>query len=336
MRRLHTIDAIYTHTEGEPTCIVTGGIVYPASSDILAKRRFLEENYDWLRRMLMQEPRGHHDMYGVFVTPPAEPGMHAGTIWMNGSEFMHTCGHGTIGTSMALIATGIVPAGEGLTEVRFETTAGAVSAEVSVSGGRVEWSRYRNVPTFMVREGVEFDVPEVGALKADIVFSGNFFALIDWHGKDPKIRPENGSFFSRIGLAARTRLRELIPVQHPLFPHINAISTITFYHEPTWPGARYRCAHVFGQGQVDRSPGGAGTAAMVTMLESRGMIKIGEPVIAEGILGSGVFEGCLVAETRVADHRALVPLIKGKANIVGQARWLIDPEDPVGKGFTIG
>ena len=336
MRQIHTIDAIYTHTEGEPTCIVTGGIVYPAGSDILAKRRFLEENYDWLRCALMQEPRGHKDMYGVFVTPPSTPGMHAGTIWMNGSEFMHTCGHGTIATSMALVATGLVPADEGITEVRFETTAGPVSADVAVGPAGVEWSRYRNVPTFMVREGVEIEVPDVGAIKADIVFSGNFFALIDWHGRSPKIRPENGSVFARIGVAARQRLRELVPVQHPLFPHINAISTITFYHEPTHAGARYRCAHVFGDGQVDRSPGGAGTAAMLAMLESRGQIKLGETVLAEGILGSGTFEGCLIEATTVASTRAVVPQIKGRANIVGHGRWRIDRADPVGKGFLIG
>jgi proline racemase len=336
MRRIHTIDTIYTHTEGEPTCIVTGGIIYPAGSDILAKRRFLEENYDWLRCALMQEPRGHKDMYGVFVTPSSTPGMHVGTIWMNGSEFMHTCGHGTIATSMALVATGLVPATREITEVRFETTAGPVSAEVSVGADGVEWSRYRNVPTYMVREAVEFDLPEVGAVKADIVFSGNFFALIDWHGRSPKIRPEHGSTFARLGVAARSRLRELVRVQHPLFPHINAISTITFYHEPTRIGAKYRCAHVFGDGQVDRSPGGAGTAAMLAMLESRGKIRLGETVVAEGILGAGTFEGCLVEETKVGPHRAVIPQIKGRANIVGHARWLIDPDDPVGKGFVIG
>jgi proline racemase len=93
---------------------------------------------------------------------------------------------------------------------------------------------------------------------------------------------------------------------------------------------------VFGQGQVDRSPGGAGTAAMLAMLEARGEIKLGEPVIAEGILGSGVFEGRLVEETRVADQRAVVPQIKGRANIIGTARWLIDSDDPIGKGFIVG
>jgi len=336
MRSIHTIDTIYTHTEGEPTCIVTGGIVYPAGSDILGKRRFLEENYDWLRQALMQEPRGHKDMYGVFVTPPAVEGAHAGTIWMNGAEFMHTCGHGTIGTSMALVASGFVAAQPGITEVRFETTAGLVSADVSVGPGGVEWSRYRNVPTFMWREGVEIDLPEVGVVKADVIFSGNFFALIDWRGKSPKIRPENGSVFARLGVAARTLLRQKVPVQHPLYPYINSIATITFYHEPSRPEARYRCAHVFGDGQVDRSPGGAGTAAMIAMLEARGEVKIGESVIAEGILGSGTFEGVLVEETRVGSHRAVVPLIKGRANIVGHARWLLDPDDPVGRGFVIG
>jgi proline racemase len=111
--RALNVDVLYTHTLGEPTCIVQSDIPYPDGADVLGKRKFLEENYDWLRKALMQEPRGHKDMYGVFLAPPTTAEFDAGTIWMNGLDFMHTCGHGTIGLSIAMIEAGL-KAREGL------------------------------------------------------------------------------------------------------------------------------------------------------------------------------------------------------------------------------
>lgn len=329
------IDVIYTHTQGEPTCIVHGGVLYPGGTDILAKRRFLEAEYDWLRKALLQEPRGHKDMYGVFLTPSATPEADAGTIWMSGLDFMHTCGHGTIALGMAMVATGLKPATGDTTTIRFETTAGAVSAEVRSNEREVEWCRYQNVPTFIVEEGVTLELPDYGEVRADIVFCGNYFGIIDWHRSTLKICPENASRFSELGLRARAILNDKVQVRHPLYPHIDKIETITFYHEPTRPDARYRSTHVFGQGQLDRSPGGAGTAAMAALLEHRGDLAIGEAIHAEGLLGADTFEACLIGETEVAGRRAVVPTIKGTANIVGSAKWLIDPDDPVGMGFVV-
>ena len=68
------IDVIYTHAEGEPTCIVHGGTTYSFGLDIIDKRRVLERNYDWVRRARMRAPRGNNDIFGVFVTLPSGPG----------------------------------------------------------------------------------------------------------------------------------------------------------------------------------------------------------------------------------------------------------------------
>jgi proline racemase len=335
MRKNHQIDVTYTHTLGEPTCVVYSGVSYPAGATILEKRRHLEENYDWLRRALMQEPRGHRDMYGVFVTPPSEPGFDAGTIWMNGLGFMHTCGHGTIGLSMAMVAMGLKPATGDITVLRYETTAGPVIAEVKSGEIAVEWCRYQNVPTFIVEENVPLEITGHGRFRADVIFCGNYFGVIDWRSSQLKISPENASTFAAIGLTARSILNRKVKVQHPLYPHIDAIETVTFYHEPTNPKARYRSTHVFGQGQLDRSPGGAATAAMLALLEHRSELRIGEIIHAEGLLGIGTFEGQLTAETEVAGRRAVIPTIKGAANIIGSAKWHFDPDDLVGRGFVV-
>ena len=182
---------------------------------------------------------------------------------------------------------------------------------------------------------MSIELPEFGEVKADIVFGGNYFAIIEWPHPKWKITPENGSFFSRLGILAKKLIREKVKLQHPTQRHITQLDFITFYHEPTNPEALYRNVHVFSDGKLDRSPGGTGTSAMMAMLEARGRLRIGQHIQSEGLLGSGTFEGCLIRETQIGNHRAVVPTIKGKANIIGYAKWLIDPNDPVGAGFVI-
>ena len=335
MKTTNVYDVIYTHTEGEPLCIVHSGITYPFGSDILAKRRFLEESYDWLRRALMREPRGHHDMFGVFVTPPSSADTDAGLIWIDGDRFVDMCGHGTIGLSMAMVANGLTqPAGE-LTTIRFETTAGPVRAEVRSGDRGVEWSSFENVPAFVAAPDVALDLPEIGAVKADISFGGNYFCQIDLSGTDVRIRPESGRQLSELGLAAKAQINERIQVEHPTQPHIDTINFVTFFHEPERADSLYRCVHVFSDGKLDRSPGGTGTSAMLAKFVRSGDVVIGQTIRSEGLLGGGQFEGCAIRETQIADQQAIVPTVKGTASMLGYAKWTIDPDDPIGAGFVV-
>ena len=102
MRMNHFLDVIYTHTEGAPTCIIHGGITWPPGSSILEKLRYAEANLDWLRRAIMLEPRGHKDMYGVFLVPPSQPGFDAG------DAVRHPAERG--GLALELLAGGILVA----------------------------------------------------------------------------------------------------------------------------------------------------------------------------------------------------------------------------------
>ena len=332
----NTFDVVYTHTEGEPLCIIHSGIPYPPSSSILEKRRFLEQHYDWLRLALMREPRGHRDMFGVFLTPPSSPDYDAGLIYIDGTQYSHMCGHGTIAVGMGMVALGLVPRGDsGRTTIRFETTAGLVVAEVANEGDDVLWTRFENVPAYVAAQDVPFELPGVGDLKADIVWGGNYFGIIDLRGTSLRIAPENGSELSRLGIMAREQLRSKVAIQHPASPHINNFNFVTFWHEPTIEGAFYKNVHVFSAGQLDRSPGGTGTSAMMAMFEARGALKIGSPIRSEGLLGTGTFEGCLVDETSLNGTRAVRPTVKGTAGLLGTARWTIDRSDPVAAGFLV-
>ncbi|NPC54409.1 proline racemase family protein [Caenimonas soli] len=336
MQKQDTFDVIYTHTEGEPLCIIHSGIPYPPGSSILEKRAFLEERYDWLRLALMREPRGHKDMFGVFLTPPSGPGFDAGLIYIDGTEYSHMCGHGTIAVSMAMVALGLVPRGEnGMTKIRFETTAGLVVSEVASEGNEVLWTRFENVPAYVAERDVPVDLPGYGKVAADIVWGGNYFGIIDLSTTKLRISPNNGTELARLGVLARDQINAQKRLQHPTQAHVNNLNFVTFWHEPTIEGAFYKNVHVFSAGQLDRSPGGTGTSAMMAMFEARGKMGLNQPIRSEGLLGSGTFEGCLLGVVDLNGTRAVRPTVKGTASIVGTARWVIDRKDPVGAGFLI-
>jgi len=337
MHKQDIFDVIYTHTEGEPLCIIHSGIPYPAGSSILDKRTFLEANYDWLRMALMREPRGHRDMFGVFLTPPSGPGFDAGLIYIDGTQYSHMCGHGTIAVAMAMVALGMVKRGEGgRTTIRFETTAGPVVAEVANEGDKVLWTRFENVPAYVAAQDIEVELPGFGPARADIAWGGNYFGIVDVGATALRIGPAHGETLARVGLAVRDQLNAKVRLQHPTQSHVTNLNFVTLWHAPTLPGAMYKNVHVFSAGQLDRSPGGTGTSAMMAMLEARGRMGLRQPIRSEGLLGTGTFEGELLGEVQLGGVRAVRPTVKGTASILGTARWTIDRSDPVGAGFIVG
>lgn len=336
MRIEDTFNVMYTHTEGEPLCIIHSGIPYPAGTSIWQKREFLETNYEWLRLALMREPRGHKDMVGVYVTPPSSPEFDAGLIYIDATQYQYMCGHGTIAIGMAMVALGMVRRNpSGLTRIRFETLAGPVTAEVASEGDQVRWTRFENVPAYVAARGLKLEVPELGKLTADVVWGGNYFAVIDLRETKLRIAPENGKELVKHGLAARDQLQKLFHPEHPSEKQINKVGFVSFWHEPTLAEARYKTVHVFGTGQLDRAPGGTAMCGMMALLESKGELAFNQPIHAEGLLGSGTYEGMLLGETTLNGVKAVRPSVKGKASLLGTARWTFNHGDPVDAGFLV-
>lgn len=335
MHYVPAIDVIYTHTEGEPTCIVHSGIQYPLGLDINGKRQFLQDNHDGLRRGLMREPRGHHHMFGVFLTPPSNNEADAGILWIDGQRFVEMCGHGTIALGMAMVSQGLIQRTGNETLIRFETPVGLVSAIVESDGDLIKATRFTNVPAFVLEHDIPIDVPDVGKLTADIVFGGNFFAIVKWPSNARPINADNGSYFADMGIKIRELVKEKVKIRHPEYPSMSELNFVTFWHEPSQENSLYRNVHVFSDGKLDRSPGGTGTSAMMAMFRHRNQLDVGQVIRSEGLLGSGQFEGWIDGETQVGDLTAVIPNVRGKANLTGFARWMFDPEDSLAEGFII-
>ncbi len=75
------IETMEMHTGGEPVRIVTAGLSAIPGATILEKRRFARDRLDGFRRLIMFEPRGHYDMYGVLPVDPDHTGRrHGGAV----------------------------------------------------------------------------------------------------------------------------------------------------------------------------------------------------------------------------------------------------------------
>ncbi len=331
----HIISSIDTHTAGEPTRIVLSGLPSIPGDTMAEKKQYMMERLDHFRTLLMQEPRGHADMFGAIVTPPTTKQGQYGIIFMDSGGYLDMCGHGIIGITTAFIEMGMVTPEEPETVVTFDTPAGLVEGRARVEDGRAVEVSLSNVPSFLYTKDVEIDLPEVGRITIDVSFGGNFFAMTPAKELGVSVHPENLSRLIGLGNAIRKAVNKKLDIQHPTEKHITTVELTEIYDKPDPTKAYSKNVVVFGNGQVDRSPCGTGTSAVMATLHGRGRLAIGEEFVNESVIGTR-FKGKLVRETRVGDFAAVDPVITGEAYITGIHQFVVDPHDPVKHGFVVG
>jgi proline racemase len=330
-RLILTIDV---HTAGEPVRVVAGGIPPIHGRTMAEKKKYFIDNFDNVRRVLMFEPRGHKDMYGVVLTEPTREDCDFGLIFLDSSGCHDMCIHGTIGVAKVLVETGLVQPREPITEIGLDTSAGFVKVMAKVEEGAVKEVTVRNVPSFVTHSDFKVNVPEVGFITIDLAFGGNFFAIVDANDLGVKVETQNIGKLVELGVKIREAVNQGIKVEHPLNKHIKDVKLVEICDEPKDPKATYRNAVIFGLGQLDRSPCGTGTSAKIATLYSKGLLKVGEQIISESIIGTH-FKGKILSEAKVGKFKAVIPEITGQAYITGFHQFLIDPIDPVKEGFLI-
>jgi proline racemase len=334
MRIVRSLNVVDSHTVGEPTRIVTGGIPSIPGATMADKRRYLETHLDNIRTSIMHEPRGHKDMFGSILTAPVSQEADFGIIFMDGGGYLNMCGHGSIGAVTVAIETGIVPMVEPFTQVIMDTPAGLVRARGSVQNGKVKEVSVVNVPAFLWRRDLRVEVPDLGPILVDIAFGGNFFAILDGRQLGIPLEPRQVAELTALGLRIRDAVNRQVHPRHPLLEHIDTVDLVEIYGPPASPGADARNVVVFGQGQVDRSPCGTGTSAKLADLHARGELREGESFTYESILGTRL-QGRIIGTTKVGPFVAVIPEITGSAYITGFNQFVIDPDDPVAYGFVL-
>lgn len=292
--------------------------------------------YDWIRRGLMYEPRGHDMMSGSIIYEPHDPDNDFSILFVETSGCLPMCGHGTIGTITFGIQEGLIrPKAPG--KIKMEAPAGLVEIEYKERDGKVLWVRLKNVKSYLAAEGLTVDCPDLGELVFDVAYGGNFYAIVDPQNNYRGLEEFTAGEIIKYSQVVRKRINEKYPdfFVHPENDSISGASHMLWTGKPLDPKSSGRNAVFYGDKAIDRSPCGTGTSARLAQLHAKGKLKKGEAFIHESYIGS-TFIGKVEEETNIKGIPAIVPSIQGWAKVTGYNTLIIDEEDdPYAYGFQV-
>jgi 4-hydroxyproline epimerase len=331
-----TFFCIDAHTCGNPVRVVAGGGPNLQGANMSEKRQHFLKEYDWIRKGLMFEPRGHDMMSGSILFPPHNPENDFAILFIETSGCLPMCGHGTIGTITIAIEEGLItPKTAG--KIRMEAPAGLVEIEYQQTNKKVDWVRLTNVKSYLAAENLMIDCPELGELSFDVAYGGNYYAIVDPQENFSGIQDFTASKIIQYSQIVRERINATYPnlFVHPENDTIRDVSHMLWTGTPLDATSSGRNAVFYGDKAIDRSPCGTGTSARMAQLHAKGKLKLEEEYIHESYIGSK-FIGRIVAETELDGKPAIIPSIQGWAKIYGYNTIIIDEEDdPYAHGFQV-
>jgi proline racemase len=341
---LHVATVDY-HTGGEPFRIVTDGVRPLEGATVLERRRFAGEVLDRVRRLVIDEPRGHADMYGCFVTEPNDRDADLGVVFFHNEGYSTACGHGTIALVTWALESGRVPIRRPVATVTVDVPSGRLAcvATMEPDGVHVRSVRFRNVPAFVVARAVAIGTSR-GPVVADVSYGGAFYASVDARALGLDVSSASLPALIALQRELRPALEAAIPVVHPEEPELRGVYGVIFWQEePTDAADRsagvvltQRNVTVFADGEVDRSPCGSGTSARLALLALDGRLgPSAEGTLRHRSVVDSAFLGRVVGTTAVAGRPAVITEVEGSAFLTGRHEFVLDPRDPLGMGFLL-
>lgn len=332
----NTFVCIDAHTCGNPVRVIKEGGPNLVGKTINEKRLHFLKEYDWIRKGLMFEPRGHDMMSGSILYPPYNPQNDFAILFIETSGCLPMCGHGTIGTITIAIEEGLVsPKIPG--KIKMEAPAGIIEIEYQQTGKKVDWVRLTNVKSYLAAQNLSVECPELGTLNFDVSYGGNYYAIIDPQSNFSGVQDFSASQIIQYSQTIRQRINEKYANKfiHPENETIRDVSHVLWTGKPIDPKSTARNAVFYGDKAIDRSPCGTGTSAVMAQRYAKGMLKLDEDFIHESFIGSK-FIGRIEATTAIDKKPAIIPSIKGWAKIYGYNTIIIDDaDDPYAHGFQV-
>jgi proline racemase len=331
---IRTIDA---HTAGEPLRLIVHGFPHVEGATMLERREWLRDRHDHLRTALMLEPRGHADMYGALLTEPEQADSDAGVLFMHNEGYSTMCGHGIIAVVTIALERGLIVPRTAPNEIRLDTPAGTITARARTfdeqGRTRVESVSFTNVPSFILQGAVPVRF-ETRNVHVDVAFGGAFYAIVDAESAGLALIPQRLPELRRAGMRIKDAVEAAIRVVHPAEPGLFGIYGTIFTGPPSNEDAHLRNVTIFADAEVDRSPCGTGTCAVMAVLSGMGLLNRQQTFVHESLIGT-TFQGRIVGEQIVGEFPAILPEIEGEAFITGESTFLIDPRDPLRHGFRL-
>ncbi|MBN4070594.1 4-hydroxyproline epimerase [Olleya sp. AH-315-F22] len=327
---------IDAHTCGNPVRVIIEGGPNLKGANMSEKRQHFLKKYDWIRKGLMFEPRGHDIMSGSILYPPHDTKNDFAILFIETSGCLPMCGHGTIGTITVAIEEGLITP-KIIGKVKMETPAGIVEIEYQETDKKVDWVKFVNVKSYLAAKDLIIDCPELGKLTFDVAYGGNFYAIVDPQQNFSGIQDFTANKIIQYSQVVRDRINEKYPnlFIHPENDSIKDVTHVLWTGEPLDATSSGRNAVFYGDKAIDRSPCGTGTSARMAQLYANGKLKKGEEFIHESFIGSK-FIGKIEKETTLDGRNAIIPSIKGWAKIYGYNNIIIDDQDdPYAHGFQV-
>ncbi len=331
----HKIRTIDMHTGGEPLRVIIDGLPDLQGNNVLEYRQFIKNNYDYLRKALMFEPRGHADMYGCILLPPNDEGADFGILFLHNEGYSTMCGHAIIAITKLAIEMQWLDIKEPETKVSIDAPCGRITAYAKINQGKVESVYFHCVPSFVLALDLEVEVKELGKIKYDLAYGGAFYAYVDADKLGLDLIPENYSKLIQQGMAIKHAIMKTNKqINHPFEKDLSFLYGTIFIGGPVSKGIDSRNVCIFADGEVDRCPTGSGVSGRMPIHFARKEINIGETMTVESITGS-VFTGSVLRTEKFGPYQAVIPQVEGEAYITGQHEFVIDPDDPFKHGFFL-
>tara|TARA_R110002049_G_scaffold115795_2_gene267931 strand:- start:22574 stop:23557 length:984 start_codon:yes stop_codon:yes gene_type:complete len=323
------------HTCGNPVRVVAGGGPNLSGNNMSERRQHFLKEFDWIRKGLMFEPRGHDMMSGSIFYPPSDPENDFGILFIETSGCLPMCGHGTIGAITIGIEEGLLsPKVPG--RIRMETPAGLVNIQYHQTDKKVDWVKLTNVKSYLAASELTINCSDLGELIFDVSYGGNYYAIFDPQKNFKGIQEYSASKLIQFSQEIREKinLKYSSHFIHPENTTINGLSHILWTGNTISPEATARNAVFYGDKAIDRSPCGTGTSARMAQWHAKGKLRVGEDFIHESFIGSQ-FVGRVEEETTLSGITAIIPSIKGWAQVYGYNNIIIDDDDPYAHGFQV-
>lgn len=339
-------DAVKMH-EGPPLRVITSGVPTIPGDSVYEMARWMEQNDDQLRKLMLREPRGVPALCANLIVPAKDPQAEAGFIIMEQVEYPMMSGGNVLAVATALLETGMIPMQEPVTHFNLEAPAGLIPITAECTNGKTTQVTFQNAPSFPVYIDKVIDVPHLGKVTVDVARGGMFYVIIDaTQFPGLELVPDKGKEIIKISALVTKAAQEQLPVEHPGYPGIGI--TLSIMREPSPnEGRDLRTSNLMLSGDVDfdrpetwtgaldRGCCGTGTCAIMAVEHAKGNLKVGDTLLNEGLLGI-TFTGKVIEETELHGNKSIVPTIGGQCWISGFSKYVLEATDPFPEGYTIG
>lgn len=336
MRFSKSLKVVGVHAEGEVGNVVVGGFGQVPGETMFDKLNYLHDERDWIRQMLLREPRGSVANNANIILPSNNPQADAGYVIMEAIEYPVMSGSNTICVATVLLETGMIDPIEPVTNLVLESAAGLIPVECHVKDGKVTSVRFTNQPAFVYELDAHVEVEGIGTVRLDVAWGGMAYIIMDARDFGFQLTPDEAREICDLGEKVKIAAAAQIPAVHPINPDFPGITIAEFTLPPQRVDGVLTAKNtvVVSPGRLDRSPCGTGTCARMAVMHARGELAVGERFVHKSIIDS-TFDCRIESVTTVGPKAAIVPSVAGQAWITDLTTVVLDPTDPYPTGYQI-